>query len=139
MVDKDRARPWRTAGYSESYILRVEATSLAIENAVECTYCLAIKGARCVTNSGNFAWMPHNVRHNAWRQTVVTSYASQDLALKVLDWLDNTHRWDTFPAAHDALREMVERELVHARDDASRNGSEDHSGCADGGAENRGH
>lgn len=133
MVDKSRGTPRWRAGYTEDYILRLEATSLAIETAVACPYCLAIKGHRCVTASGNLAWMPHETRRQEWHKTRVADIAAtHEYVLKLRDWLDH-HPLVPLETLVSELRGMLNHELLHARDDALQDIGEDRPGSADGG------
>lgn len=132
MVDKTRARPWRTAGYTEDYILRLEATSLAIEAAVACPYCFAIVGHRCVTSSGAFAWMPHETRRQEWHKTRVADVAAtHEFVLKLRDWLDH-HPLVPLETLVKELRGLLDHELIHARDDAVQDHGEDSTRPAHG-------
>lgn len=128
MVDQSRGTPRWRAGYSKDYILRIEATSLAIEAAVACPYCLAIVGHRCVTSSGAFAWMPHETRRKAWHEVRVADVAAtHEFVLKLRDWLDH-HPLVPLETLVKELRGLLDHELIHARDDAVADQGQDNAG-----------
>jgi hypothetical protein len=122
-------RPGGGSNYSETYVLRLEATALAIEKAVECSYCGALKGTRCVTSSGNLAWVPHHARHLTWRGTAIEQLTEHELLLKVMDVFTNPGRYNNNPAAMlNDIKRAVECELIQPPRDASRDGHQDNGG-----------